>query len=121
MTAKDIVIGFLSALEARDLSKASGYLTPEAVMTFPGDNKFSTLPQLVEWSKNRYKFVRKTYKAFDEMNNEGVAIVYCRGVLNGEWLDGSIIKDVRFIDRFEIKNGMITDQQVWNDLSEFMP
>jgi hypothetical protein len=42
--------------------------------------------------------------------------VYCYGTLHGEYLDGRVVDRVRFIDRFEIRNGLICEQDVWNDL-----
>ena len=45
-------------------------------------------------------------------------IVYCFGTLNGEWPDGQAFSGIRFIDRFEITQGRITRQQVWNDIAE---
>jgi hypothetical protein len=46
--------------------------------------------------------------------------VTCFGNLHGVWLDGTSFKDIRFIDRFTLKNGKITFQEVWNDLGEIM-
>ncbi|MDX2144581.1 MAG: nuclear transport factor 2 family protein [Rhodospirillaceae bacterium] len=119
MSAKDIVVAFLTSLEARDLPKAASFLAPGAVMTFPDNHKFTSLDQLLAWSKGRYKFLRKTFKQFDERSEGGVTTVYVHGYLNGEWLDGSPAANIRFLDRFEIKDGKIIDQQVWNDLAEF--
>jgi hypothetical protein len=45
-------------------------------------------------------------------------VVYCFGTLYGEWSDGTPFSGVRFIDRFTIKDGLLTDQRVWNDLAE---
>ncbi|MBL8642334.1 MAG: nuclear transport factor 2 family protein [Rhodospirillaceae bacterium] len=121
MTARDIVVAFLKALEARDLPAASAMLASNAIMTFPSGQKFSTLQQLVAWSAGRYKFVRKTYDHFDELPRGDVTTVYVRGNLNGEWLDGSAISNVRYLDRFDIKDGKIIRQDVWNDLAEVRP
>lgn len=115
--SKDLVRAFLDALERRALPAAQAMLAPGAAMTFPGGNRFETLEALVAWSKGRYRNVRKTYQAFDETARDGVTIVHCHGLLNGEGLDGRPISDVRFIDRFEIRDGKIVDQKVWNDLA----
>ena len=119
MSAKDLVVAFLTTLEQRDLVKAATYLAPGMVMTFPGNMKFHSLDELVAWSKGRYKAVRKTFQRFDEHTSNGITVIYCGGMLNGEGLDGKPIANVRFLDRFEIKDGKIVDQQVWNDLAEF--
>ena len=42
-------------------------------------------------------------------------------MLNGESLDGSPISEVRYIDRFVFRDGLIVDQQVWNDLADILP
>ena len=36
----------------------------------------------------------------------------------GEWPDGTAFEGIRFIDRFVVVDGKITDQRVWNDLGE---
>jgi hypothetical protein len=48
----------------------------------------------------------------------GIAVVYTRGTLAGEWPDGTAFGGIRFIDRFEVTDGFITRQDVWNDLAE---
>jgi len=47
--------------------------------------------------------------------------VYCTGTLEGVWLDGRAFSGVRFIDRFEVAEGRIRRQDVWNDLAEVAP
>ncbi len=123
--SRDLVLTFLQTMEARDLPRAQTMLAPGAQMVFPGGKVFTTLAAMVAWSQGRYRAVRKTYHGFDEFTADGLTVVYCFGVLNGEGLDGSSITDVRFVDRFEVRDGKITDQKVWNDLgsvrSDFSP
>ena len=45
-------------------------------------------------------------------------VVYCRGVLKGEWPDGGEFSGIRFVDRFEVIKGKLVRQDVWNDLAE---
>jgi hypothetical protein len=59
--------------------------------------------------------------AFDESWQGDKTVVYVRGVLNGEWPDGTAFKDIRFVDRFEVIKGLISRQDVWNDLAEMRP
>jgi len=116
--AADIVTSFLNAMEQRDLNAASEFLSEEFSMTFPGGVSFTTLQQLVEWSKTRYSSIAKKYDQFDESYTVDGTVVYCHGTLHGEWLDGSTFDGIRFIDRFVMSNGLIQSQQVWNDLAE---
>lgn len=113
-----IVHDFLAAMEARDLDKAKSFLGEGFEMVFPGDARMTTLEELVAFAGPRYRFVRKTYERFDAVPGGDVAIVYCFGTLHGEWPDGEAFSGIRFIDRFEITDGRITRQQVWNDIAE---
>ena len=120
-TPRQVVEVFLAALEARDLAAAARHLAAGATLTFPGGTVFADLPSLVSWSKDRYRLVRKSYERIEELpvDARGITIVYCRGMLSGQWPDGASFAGIRFIDRFEIDDaGHIVDQQVWNDLGE---
>ena len=114
-----LVQDFLTAMEARDLTKAKANLAADFEMCFPGVAKMTSLENLIQWAKSRYNFVTKSYVGFDTLQSpDEAAIVYCRGTLFGEWLDGTSFNDIRFIDRCEIINGKITRQDVWNDIAE---
>lgn len=114
-----IVKDYLAAMEARELDKARAMLGEDFTMTFPGTAPMHRLEELIEWSRPRYKFVTKTYEGLDAMQGAGdAALVYCRGVLQGEYHDDSPFQGIRFIDRFEITDGKITRQDVWNDMAE---
>ncbi len=118
--ATKIVRAYLDAMEARDLDLARSYLAPGFRMTFPGGVTFRKLEELVEWSRGRYRHVRKVYGPTDEAGSGENPVVYSTGTLEGEWPDGSSFSNIRFIDRFELKDGRIVDQQVWNDLAEHL-
>jgi hypothetical protein len=76
------------------------------------------LEELVSWAQGRYQQVGKTYEKFDESWGDESCVVYCFGSLHGIWLDGTPFEGIRFIDRFEIVDGLIQRQDVWNDLAE---
>lgn len=111
------VRAFLSAMEARDLASAERYLADDAVMQFPGAPSMQRLSEVVEWARTRYRSVSKTFHAVDQCVYPTHCVVVCHGELAVEWLDGSTSTGVRFIDRFEITEGLITRQDVWNDLA----
>ncbi len=117
--AAQIVQDYLAAMEARDLDTALGFLSDGFRMTFPGGETFTRPDQLMDWAKSRYRSVGKTYSGFDEIPSPDGAVVYCFGTLHGTWLDGTAFEGIRFIDRFEVKDGKLTDQQVWNDMGEY--
>ncbi len=115
--ATALVRQFLQALEQRDLNKAQTFLAPNVTMEFPGGQRFGALDDLVHWASTRYRMVRKQYDQFDALAADGAIIVYCFGTLSGEWPDGKPFADIRFIDRFILRDGYIEDQKVWNDLA----
>ena len=114
-----LVGDYLAAMEARDLARAQAMLGDGFVMQFPGVAPMTALQELIDWARPRYRFVRKTYDGYDAMQSAGeAAVVYCRGTLSGEWPDGTPFEGIRFIDRFEVTDGRITRQDVWNDIAE---
>ncbi len=115
---EDVVRTFLTAMEARDLDAAGSLLGNGFSMTFPGGVRMTELSELIAWAAPRYRFVKKTYAGFETVQGDASAVVYCRGTLSGAWPDGQAFDGIRFIDRFEIADGLIVRQEVWNDLAE---
>ena len=114
--AAETVRRFLAALEARDLGAAAALTGPGLSMTFPGGVRMTRLEELVEWARPRYRHVGKTIERV-ETAGEGT-VVWCFGTLAGEWPDGTPFAGIRFVDRFELSDGLIVRQDVWNDLAE---
>ena len=119
--ATSTVKRFLRTLEERDLERAQRLLSADFTMEFPGGHRFANLTELVSWAAGRYRYARKDYEGFDTCVDGQDIIVYCYGVLSGEWLNGEPFQDVRFIDRFIMRDGKLVDQMVWNDLAEVRP
>ncbi len=116
-----LVKEFLARMQARELDAAQAFLAPGFSMHFPGSGPMYRLEELVQWSRQRYRNVGKVFETFDECWSGEGAVVYCSGTLYGVWLDGSAFEGVRFLDRFDIRNGLIERQDVWNDLALVMP
>jgi phenylpyruvate tautomerase PptA (4-oxalocrotonate tautomerase family) len=119
--ASAIVKDFLARMQARELDAAQAFLAPGFSMHFPGSGPMHRLEELLQWSRQRYRSVGKVFATFDEVWSGEGAVVYCTGTLYGVWLDGSAFDGVRFVDRFEIRDGLIQRQDVWNDLALVMP
>lgn len=117
--AVDVALRFLAAMEARDLDLARSFLAPGFTMFFPGADAMTTLEELVQWAGPRYQNVHKTFLGVDTVPLNGdISVVYCRGTLSGQWLDGTGFQSIRFVDRFELVAGQITRQDVWNDVAD---
>lgn len=116
--ASQLVAQFLDCMAARNFQAAQAFLAPSFEMVFPGGETMHQLTELLSWAAPRYQKVGKTKMHFDESWQSDKTVVYCRGMLNGVWLDGTEFKDIRFIDRFEVVKGKLQRQDVWNDLAE---
>ncbi len=117
----DLARGFLDAMEARDLATAKTFLAESFSMAFPNSPVFHSLEELVDWSAGRYQSVRKNYEGTDECLGPTGVTVYCHGTLSGAWPDGTPFEGIRFIDRFTVVDGKLTDHRVWNDMAEVRP
>lgn len=113
-----IVCAYLDTMEARDLDGAKKFLADGFTMTFPGDARFTALEEVIAWAAPRYRRVEKKYDRYDVVPTDDGGIVYCFGTLFGEWPDGTPFDGIRFIDRFTVTNGKLSDQMVWNDVAE---
>lgn len=116
--ADRLVRDYLTAVEARDLDRARRYLAEDAELIFPGGKRPKDLDQLVANSGGRYQKVAKRIGGVDVQPTARGAIAYCHGELHGLWDDGAPFDGVRFVDRFEIIDGRIARQWVWNDAGE---
>ncbi len=112
------VTRFLRLVEERRLDEAAHHLAPGAQITFPGGRRFASLEEQVASGAGRFRGVRKVFGTIDAVHADGAVVVYVSGTLEGEKLDGEEFSGVRFVDRFELREGRIVDQKVWNDMAE---
>ena len=114
--ASEVVTAFLNAMAQRDLDLAATHLSANFEMVFPGNVKMNTLQALVAWSRPRYQSITKTIEHLDESWRGDGAVVFASGHLSGVFHNGDTFEGIRFIDRFEVVDGKIERQDVWNDL-----
>ena len=117
-SASAICLTFLQALEARDLDRARALTAAGFGMTFPGPAVFEDFGALLAWAAPRYRAISKTIERVEEVPLSESVAVYVTGTLQGERPDGTPFSAIRFIDRFEVRAGLILSQDVWNDLAE---
>lgn len=114
-----LVTGYLDACERRDLEAAATALAPDARLTFPGGRVFTDLPAMVADASQRYRVVRKhAARTFASAEEEGAWTVVQSGALSGEGLDGRPFSGIRYLDVFRVRDGLIVEQQVYNDFAE---
>ena len=113
-----LCLDFLDALGARDLERATAMIAEGFEMTFPGPARFTAFAELMAWAAPRYRSIAKKIERVEEAPTGETVGVYVTGTLHGEKPDGSPFEGIRFIDRFEVRAGKITRQEVWNDMAE---
>jgi hypothetical protein len=113
-----MVTRFLHLMEDRDLAAAEAMMAPEARITFPGGKVFASQSEMVEASRGRYQWVRKRFEQIDSFDQDDCQIVYVSGTLYGVNRHGIPFSGVRYVDRFAIRDNLIEQQDVWNDLAE---
>jgi ketosteroid isomerase-like protein len=114
-----LVEDYLTLCENRDLEAASRLLAPEPVIVFPGGRRYRRLEQMVSEAARRYRRLRKRREPpLVAAVAGGATLVVSRGTLEGEALDGTPFTDVRYVDLFLVREGLIQQQHVFNDLAE---
>ena len=117
-TAKELIKRFLRAMEARDLESAQAMMAPGAEIIFPGGVVFQSQAEMVAAAQGRYQWVKKTFDRLESLGRGDQTVVFVMGTLSGVNIHGVAFSGIRYIDRFALENGLITSQEVWNDLAE---
>lgn len=120
--AEALVRRFLALVSAFDLEGGQALMAPGTVIVVPGGVSTTSLGDMLARLKSRYQRCDKSFDRFDILDQpSGETIVYCYGMLSGRWADGVPYSGIRYIDRFVIRDGLIVDQQVWNDTAFVRP
>jgi hypothetical protein len=109
---------YLQLCEDLQLDAANELLDPELIMVFPGGRTYRSLAQMLEASKNDYKWVKKNRIHSSSWTDGEETLVTARGTLFGETMDGVPFEGIRYVDFFIIRNNKIIEQHVWNDLAD---
>ncbi|MEU0482299.1 nuclear transport factor 2 family protein [Streptosporangium sp. NPDC006013] len=117
-TAARLVDHYLQLCEDRDLDEAARLLAPGVRLVFPGDLVFTSLSEMVAGAGGRYLWVRKNRERYFEGDGDDAVVVTSLGTLYGEDLAGAPFSGIRYVDVFVIRDGLIAEQHVYNDLSE---
>ena len=119
----EMIDTYLQLYEDRKLSEASQFLATDVELTFPGERRYSTLDEVVAASRNRYAWVRKNRDEYivaerSASDDSPEHVVTSIGTLYGEKVGGESFQGIRYVDIFTIRDGLIVEQRVWNDLAE---
>ena len=117
---------FLRLIMIPDPAAASRYTDPAMTIIFTGKRTMRVPADCTKFNASRYKWVKKRIARTDvvmpsaEEAALGETVVYSIGTLYGEWPDGAPFEGNRYVDRYVVKNGLITQMDVWNDSAEWM-
>jgi len=117
-----LVDAYLITLMKPDPEGARRYVSPDLRIRFTGGREMRDPAQCTAFNRARYAWVKKRFESTDVAAGatEAYAVVYNRGTLYGEWLDGTPFEGNRYIDRYVVRHGQITEMDVWNDSAEWM-
>jgi hypothetical protein len=116
-TPPEIIREYLDATSERRMSDAASYLADGAVLVFP-QGRFDDLSTMAAAMSSRYQTIAKNYDTWDVMESIDEIVVVITGTLSGVNTHGVGFSDIRFCDRFVVRDGRIQEQYVWNDLAE---
>ncbi|MDG4819979.1 DUF4440 domain-containing protein [Micromonospora sp. WMMD956] len=118
MDAARLVDHYLQLCEDRDLDRAGRLLAPGALIVFPGGRRFASLPELASAATGTYRWVRKHRDRYlvGVAPDDGVSVTSL-GRLYGQWPDGEPFDGIRYADVFVLRDGLIVEQHVYNDLA----
>lgn len=121
-SAAEIVDEFLRVIMIPDPDAARRFVSPELRIRFTGNRAMSDPAECTAFNRSRYKWVKKRFEATEVVAGAtpAHAIVYNRGTLHGEWLDGTPFEGNRYVDRYELRGGLIVKMDVWNDSAEWL-
>jgi hypothetical protein len=124
--AAEVVNEFLRLIMLPDPVAASRYTAADMQILFTGKRAMRAPAECTKFNASRYKWVKKrierteTVIASEEAAALGETVVYSLGSLYGEWPDGTPFEGNRYVDRYVVRNGLITHMDVWNDSAEWL-
>ena len=125
-TAAEVVNEFLRLIMLPDPVAASRYTAADMQILFTGKRAMRAPAECTKFNAARYKWVKKrierteTLIADSDAAARGETVVYSLGTLYGEWPDGKPFEGNRYVDRYVVRNGLITHMDVWNDSAEWL-
>ena len=130
-TPAALVDEFLRIIMIPDPAAAQRFTAPNMRIRFTGGRKMSQPADCTAFNKSRYTWVKKRIERTETVVTTAVTaagvplqadetVVYSIGTLYGEWPDGTPFEGNRYVDRYVVKAGLITEMDVWNDSAEWL-
>ncbi len=122
MSPGAIVDEFLRLIMIPDPAAASRFVAPDLQIRFTGGRAMKAPAECSAFNASRYQWVKKKIDATETVagGTDEETIVYSRGTLYGVWPDGTPFEGNRYVDRYVVSHGRITQMDVWNDSAEWL-
>lgn len=117
-----IVDEYLRLLMIPDPASARRFAAPDLRIRFTGGRAMSDPAECAAFNATRYRWVRKRVERTETVagGTADETVVYSLGTLYGEWPDGQPFEGNRYVDRYVVRHGLITEMAVWNDSAEWL-
>ncbi len=135
-TPAAVVDEFLRLIMLPDPVAARRYTAPGLAIRFTGGRAMADPAECTAFNKRRYNWVKKRIERTETVGAIAVhaaqtgahgstadpeeTVVYSIGTLYGEWPDGTPFEGNRYVDRYVVRGGLITQMEVWNDSAEWL-
>lgn len=121
-TPAAVVDEYLRLLMIPDPASAARYVAPGLRIRFTGGREMRAPAECAAFNAGRYKWVKKRVAATETVagGTPEETVVYSLGTLYGEWPDGTPFEGNRYVDRYVLRDGLITQMEVWNDSAEWL-
>ena len=125
MTPAEVVDEFLRLIMIPDPAAARRYVAPSMRIRFTGGRAMRDPAECTAFNAARYRWVKKRIERTETVgtstvHDPGATVVYSLGTLYGEWPDGTPFEGNRYVDRYVVRDGLITEMEVWNDSAEWL-
>jgi hypothetical protein len=120
--AAHVVEEFLRIVMIPDPESARAFTAPDMAIRFTGGRAMKQPGDTSAFNASRYAWVKKRFERTDVVvgATDDEAVVYNIGTLHGAWLDGAPFEGNRYVDRYVVRRGLITQMDVWNDSAEWL-
>lgn len=121
-TPAAIVDEYLRLLMIPDPDAARRFVAPDLQIRFTGGRAMRDPSECAAFNAGRYRWVKKRIDATETVagGTPEATVVYSLGTLYGEWPDGTPFEGNRYVDRYVVRDGLITQMDVWNDSAEWL-
>lgn len=122
LTPAELVNEYLRVVMIPDPEAARRFVSPDLRIRFTGDRAMRDPAECSAFNAGRYRWVKKRIERTETVAGATAdeTVVYSLGTLHGEWPDGSAFEGNRYVDRYIVRHGLITELQVWNDSAEWL-